>query len=173
LGLAFSTLLDGQLQRRISKSILNRKQRLYKAAIFMTVGVIIDSIPSGIALGSLFGVSYIEGMQLVLVLILHGIPEGLTIGYFLKESDTNLFTIILLSILASIPMGIGATLGLAISKISTSIISLSLAFASGIMMYVVFRETLGEARETWKGRLSTVGNVLGMIFGFLAVNLIH
>jgi ZIP family zinc transporter len=139
----------------------------------MTIGVAIDNIPSGIALGSLLTVSIPKGIELALILFLHGIPEGITIGYFLKESKMNLFTVILLSILASVPMSIGASIGSGLSKVSTEIISVSLAFASGLILYVVFRETLEEARETWRGRLSTVGNVLGMITGFLTVTLIH
>lgn len=172
-GLAFSTFLDGYLQTKITKTSQDKKQRLYKAAIFLTIGVAIDNFPAGIALGSLFSVSLVKGLQLALILVIHGIPEGLSIGYFLKESRKSLFTVLLFSIIASIPMGFGAMLGAMLSKVSTKVISISLAFASGLIMYVVFRETLGEARETWKGRLSTIGNVLGMIFGFLAVSLIH
>ena len=173
IGLSFSTILDGLLNQHISKSSKDKKQSLYKAAIFMTIGVAIDNFPSGIALGSIFTISKIKGFQLAIVLFLHSIPEGLTIGYFLKESKKSLFTILLFSIIASVPMGIGASIGATISKISPQIISISLAFASGLILYVVFRETLEEARKTWHGRLSTIGNVLGLIVGFFAVTLIH
>lgn len=173
LGLTFSTILDGVLNQHLTKSSKDKRQHLYKAAIFMTIGVAIDNFPSGIALGSMFAISTIKGIQLALILFIHAIPEGLTIGYFLKESKKNLFTVLLLSIIASVPMGLGASIGATISKVSPQIISVSLAFASGLILYVVFRETLEEARETWRGRLSTIGNVLGMILGFLTVTLIH
>jgi ZIP family zinc transporter len=173
LGLTFSAILDGFLQKRISKSNKNKSQRLYKAAIFMIIGVGIDNFPSGIALGSLYDISPIKGMQLAFILFIHSIPEGISIGYFLKESNKGFFMILTLSIIASIPMDLGYCVGMVINRISPMVDSLSLAFASGLMLYIVFRETIDESRKIWTGRLSSIGNVLGIIAGFISVTLIH
>ncbi|MDP4147182.1 MAG: ZIP family metal transporter [Bacillota bacterium] len=173
IGLIFSAILDGQLHQRMPRCSSNKNQHLFNAAIFMTIGFAIDNFPAGIALGSLLSISIIKGLQLAAILILHGIPEGLTIGYFLKQSNKDLFTILLLSIFASFPMALGASIGSAVSKQYPRLIPITLAFASALIMYAVFRETLEEARETWSGRLSAIGNVLGMILGFITVTLIH
>ncbi|MDP4146798.1 MAG: ZIP family metal transporter, partial [Bacillota bacterium] len=149
IGLIFSTILDGHLHQRTPESRQNKNQHLFNAAIFMTIGFAIDNFPAGIALGSLLSISLLKGLQLALILILHGIPEGLTIGYLLKQSNKSLFTIMLLSIFASIPMALGAGIGSIISKQSPKFIPVALAFASALIMYAVFRETLEEARETW------------------------
>jgi len=53
------------------------------------------------------------------------------------------------------------------------IISISLAFAGGLMLYVTCRETLYQARKTWNGRLSTIGNALGMVLGVFFIAFLH
>ena len=70
-------------------------------------------------------------------------------------------------------MGLGSLLGGIISKISPITISISLAFAGGMILYIIYRETLPSARDTWNDRLSTIGNVLGMIAGILLVSSFH
>ena len=139
----------------------------------MTIGIAMDNFPSGIALGSLYDISPTKGMQLALILMIHSIPEGISIGYFLKQSNKSIFRILSFSIIASIPMNLGYFLGVTLNKISPIVNSLSLAFASGLILYIVFRETLNESTKIWTGRLSSIGNVLGIILGLLSVTLIH
>lgn len=67
-------------------------------------------------------------------------------------------------------MGLGALLGGIMSKISPVLISMSLAFAGGMILYIICSETLPNARDTWKGRLSTIGIVIGVITGILIIS---
>jgi len=39
-----------------------------------------------------------------------------------------------------------------------------------MILYIICSETLPNARETWKGRLSTIGIVVGVIVGLLIVS---
>lgn len=166
-GLILAVLLDGKLDHVNISTFDNKKNRFMKAGIFMAIAIGIHNIPSGIALGSLLSTSPIKGIHLAIALILHGIPEGLAIGLFFRESNLSTFSLIIISIITSIPMGLGALLGGIISKISLVVISISLAFASGMILYIICSETLPNARETWKGRLSTIGIVIGVIAGIL------
>lgn len=153
----------------------SQNHRFLKAAIFMAIGIGIHNIPSGIALGSLLSTSATKAFHLTAVLIIHGIPEGLAVGIFLRESNASLFTLIFIfiSILTSLPMGFGSLLGGIIGKVSPAVISVSLAFAGGMILYIICRETLPNARDTWRGRMSTIGNVSGIIVGMLFVPLLH
>lgn len=172
-GLMLAVLLDGRLDHDKLSTIDKQKNKYFKAAIFMAVGIGIHNIPSGVALGSLLSTTPIKGLHLSIALIIHGIPEGLAVGMFFRESNASSIVLVFVSILTSIPMGLGSLLGGIISNISPVIISISLAFASGMILYILCRETLPSARETWNGRLSTIGNVLGVITGILIVALFH
>jgi len=173
LGLILAVILDGKLDHDKIATSNNRNHRFLKAAILMAIGIGIHNIPSGVALGSFFSTSVEKAFHLASALIIHGIPEGLAIGIFLRESNSSLFNLILISILTSLPMGLGSLLGGIIGKISPVIISVSLSFAGGMILYIICRETLPNARDTWRGRMSTIGNVLGMIAGMLIVFLYH
>lgn len=171
IGLILSVFLDGKLDfidKTVSK---NKENNFLKVAIFMIIGIGIHNLPSGVALGSLIYNSPINGFRLILALVIHGIPEGLTLGVFLRECNANKIKLLLVSVLTAIPMGIGAALGCILR--APIVICLSLSFASSMILYVTLRETLPAANYIWKGRLTTIGNVLGIILGMILISLFH
>jgi ZIP family zinc transporter len=172
-GLILAVILDGKLDHQNISSIQKQKNRYFKAAILMAIGIGIHNFPGGIALGSLLSNNPIKGFHLAIALIIHGIPEGLAVGIFLRESNANPITLLLVSLFTAIPMGLGSLIGGLISTISPVIICISLSFAGGMMLYIICRETLPSARDTWRGRLSTIGNIIGMIAGIFLISFIH
>jgi len=172
IGLILSVYLDGKLSHHDALTSENKSYSFLKASIFMSIGIGIHNLPSGIALGSLISATPIVGLQLAIALTLHGIPEGLTLGIFFRECNASKSKLILIPVLTSIPMGIGAILGGAILK-SPFFISISLSFAGAMILYITLRETLPSANDTWKGRLTTIGNVLGIIAGMIMVSFFH
>lgn len=172
-GLILSVLIDGRLDDGNLSSIHIPKNTYLKAAIFMAIGIGIHNIPSGVALGSLLSADPLKAVHLSIALIIHGIPEGLAIGLFFRESNVSSIVLVFVSILISIPMGLGSLIGGIISGISPVISSISIAFAAGMILYVTCRETLPSARDTWGGRLSAVGNILGIIAGILLISLLQ
>jgi ZIP family zinc transporter len=48
---------------------------------------------------------------------------------------------------------------------------MSIAFAGGMILYIIYGETLPNAQEIWKGRLSTLGIIFGLIIGILIVSI--
>ncbi|MGB4659766.1 MAG: ZIP family metal transporter [Mobilitalea sp.] len=170
-GLLSAIILEGRIDHAYISG-LNTKNKFLKAAIFMAIGIGIHNLPSGIALGALYS-SPIKELHLAMALILHGIPEGIAIGIFLKENTAGLFSFLLISVFTSVPMGFGAIIGGIASSISPLIICISLSFASGMILYIIYKETLPSAHDTWNGRLSSIGNVAGMIAGMLMVYYLH
>ncbi|WP_099467959.1 ZIP family metal transporter [Konateibacter massiliensis] len=167
LGLVLAVILDGKLENHEDPSTSDKSGNLLKAAIFMAIGISIHNLPSGLALGSLLYHSPQNGIYLAIALILHGIPEGLTLGILFREGKKSKLTLLLISILISLPTGLGSSLGCILS--SPFLICISLSFAAAMMLYVTLRETLPTANDLWKGRLTTIGNVLGIILGMLFV----
>lgn len=170
LGLFLAVFLDGTIENYNTKLFENRNN-YFKAAIFMSIGIGIHNLPSGIAVGSLSILAPENGLNLIIAMILHGIPEGLTIGILLSECHANKLKQVLISVITSIPMGLGAIFGGFLD--SSAITCISLGFASSMILYVTLRETLPAASETWKGRTTTIGNVIGIIVGMLMVSFLH
>jgi ZIP family zinc transporter len=173
IGLITALLIDSGISHHSIGASNSKKQRYLKVAFFMAIGTGIHNIPAGIALGSLLNISYTKGIQLAIALLLHGIPEGLTLGIYLKEGGSKVLTIIFFSLFTSIPMGIGALVGGVLTNISPVIVSISLSFAAGLILYTVCKEIIPESIGLWRGRLSAVGTVLGIIVGGLFISIMH
>lgn len=171
MGLSLAVVLDGKLDNHEMTASKDVSSNFLKAAIFMAIGISIHNLPSGLALGSLLFHSPQNGVYLAIALIIHGIPEGLTLGVLFREGIKSKLKLFVISILISIPMGIGSILGCVFS--SPPLICFSLSFAAAMMLYVTLRETIPTANDLWKGRLTTIGNVLGIILGLLFVSMLE
>ena len=66
---------------------------------------------------------------------------------------------------------IGALIGAIIGGISKTLIGISLSFAAGTLLYIVSCELIPESNRLYKGRFSSLGNMLGIILGIF-INLI-
>lgn len=170
IGLIISVLLEGKLDFKQIPSHNTEYNSFLKSGIFMAIAIGIHHLPIGFALGSLLSANPVKGIHLAIAVVLHGLPEGLALGIFFNESKVGIFSLILISIFTSIPMGLGAIIGGIISEVSPAIISLSLAFTGGMILYIISSETIPNSREIWKGRLSTIGIVLGVIGGILIMS---
>ncbi|MDR7870525.1 MAG: ZIP family metal transporter [Tissierellaceae bacterium] len=151
-GIIVSIFLDGKLDYNHLHIPMDKNYRFLKSGIFMAIAIGIHHVPMGFALGSLMSTNPAKGIHLAMAVIFHGIPEGLAIGIFFNESNLDVLSLILISIFTSIPLGLSSILGGIISGISPTIISLSLALAGGMIVYIIFNETLPNAWKTWKGR---------------------
>lgn len=89
----------------------------------------------------------------------------------MKNGGISSRKVIFYVVLSGITTGIGAFLGSLIGTISLTIISLCLAFAAGAMLYIVTGELIPEANELYKGRISSIGNIVGFLIGIIAVRI--
>ena len=143
------------------------KKNLLKTGIIVAIGLAIHNIPEGLAIGSSFDASIRLGYSLALAICLHDIPEGISMGVPMKNGGMKKAKIIFYIILSGIATGIGAFFGALTGAISIHVIALSLAFAGGAMLYIVSGELIPEANSLYKGRLTSLGNILGFILGIL------
>lgn len=172
-GLILAVLLDGFFSSKTLRPIVRKGNTGFQAALLLAVAMGFDSLPGGIALGSIYTISLPKAFEMSSVFILHGIPEGLSIGLLLRESNVTAVTLVIFTILTSLPMAVGSFIGGVISGISTAIISICLSFASGLILYITFREIIPKTRELWSGRLSSVGSVMGLLTGILTMLALH
>ncbi|WP_353093705.1 ZIP family metal transporter [Tissierella praeacuta] len=160
IGVFIITLLEILLQK-LSYFINAR------TGILLGLSVAIHSIPEGMALGStLVGISDF-GLVLSIAMLLHNIPEGVSVSLPLSMNKVKPWKIMLFSVLIGIPTGIGAYIGAYLGTISNSVISLCLASAGGIMLYIVCDELIPTAKTLHKGRVSSIATIIGFILGII------
>lgn len=154
------------------RSINFKKRRmcnegLFRAGILMAIGIALHNFPEGFAVGSGFEASVKLGATLTAVIMIHDIPEGVAVAVPIRAGGASKMKAFMLTVLSGVPMGIGALLGAALGEISTRLIGVSLGFAGGAMLYVVYGELVPESKKLYLGRLSSIGNILGILCGII------
>lgn len=107
--------------------------------------------------------------MLVLAVTLHNIPEGMAVAVPLITGGMKRGKAILITALSGAPTIIGAVIGFALGTLSPFWLSLSLSFASGAMLYVVFGELLPEAILMWRSKMPALASVIGILIGLMII----
>ena len=76
---------------------------------------------------------------------------------------------ILITALSGAPTIIGALLGFLLGEIGALGLALSLGFASGAMLYVVFGEILPQAILMYHSKLPAFSTIVGMLVGLFII----
>lgn len=137
-----------------------------KSAILLGISIAAHNFPEGLALGSSFIATYEFGSILSTAMLLHNVPEGISMAIPMKINKTPPLRIILYTMLTGIPTGIGAFIGAYVGMISNTFISMCLSFAGGTMLYIICDEIIPSAKSLHRGRMSTVGVIIGIVAGF-------
>ena len=154
-----------------SNKFKQNKNDLLKTVIILSIGLALHNFPEGLAIGSGFGASIKLGLSLAIAICLHDIPEGISMAVPMKNGGIKKSKVIFYVVLSGITTGIGAFFGSIIGEISQSVIAMCLAFAAGAMIYIVSGELTPEANSLYKGRMSAIGSILGLLIGILAMSI--
>lgn len=138
---------------------------LTRAGILLAIGIAAHNFPEGVAVGSGFNASTMLGFSLAGVIGIHDIPEGLAMAAPLRAGGMGKWKTVAIAIISGIPTGVGAFFGGLIGHTSNNAVSICLGFAGGAMLYIVSGELIPESKQLHRGRLSTFGNILGIICG--------
>ncbi|WHH57535.1 ZIP family metal transporter [Petroclostridium sp. X23] len=172
IGIVFGVAVIVYLDNFIKTMKFGRKlkvvnSRLLRVGMLMIIGVALHNFPEGVAIGSGFDASVKLGISLTFVIAVHNIPEGLAVALPMKAGGLGNLKVFIYTLCAGIPMGIGAFIGAVLGEISQEVISICLGFAGGAMLYIVCGDLIPESKNMYKGRLSTIGNILGIILGII------
>ena len=149
----------------------SKSNSLLKTGMIVSIGLAIHNFPEGLAIGSGFEASIKLGLSLAIAICLHDIPEGISMAVPMKNGGMKKSKIILYVILSGITTGIGAFFGAIVGSISEQVIAICLSFAAGAMLYIVSGELIPESNKLYNGRMGAIGNMLGFIVGFIAMQL--
>ena len=149
------------------------KYSLFVAGIVMASAIALHNVPEGMTIGASYAVgdSVFNSAALVLAVLigLHNIPEGMAVSVPLISGGMKKFKAVLITALSGLPTVLGALLGYAIGEIGPLGLTLSLGFASGAMLYVVFGEILPQAILMYHSKKPAFSAIIGMLVGLLII----
>ena len=151
----------------------DNKFTLLVAGIVMACAIALHNVPEGMTIGASYasnnGVMGDAALILAILIGLHNIPEGMAVSVPLISGGMKRSRAVLISALSGIPTVIGALLGFLLGDIGALGLALSLGFASGAMLYVVFGEILPQAILMYHSKLPAFSTIFGMLVGLLII----
>ena len=117
---------------------------LFLAGLVMAAAIALHNVPEGMVIGASFARNAKEallnrgGLTMAIVIGLHNIPEGMAVAVPLISGGMPKWRSVLITALTGFPTILGAVLGFTVGAMGPAALSMSLSFASGAMLYVVF-----------------------------------
>ncbi|MEG1862392.1 MAG: ZIP family metal transporter [Oscillospiraceae bacterium] len=146
--------------------------------IVMACAIALHNLPEGMVIGASYaGETFAEnafsgsGFIMAIVIGLHNIPEGMAVSVPLISGGMSKIRAVLLTAMTGAPTIIGAVIGYYLGILNPLMLSLSLSFASGAMLYVVFGELLPESILMWKSKAPGFITIVGVMVGLLISNI--
>lgn len=151
----------------------DNKFSLFIAGVVMASAIALHNVPEGMTIGASYasngGVMGSAALVLAVLIGLHNIPEGMAVSVPLISGGMKKSRAVLVTALSGAPTIIGALLGYLLGDIGDLGLALSLGFASGAMLYVVFGEILPQAILLYRSKLPTFSTIFGMLVGLLII----
>ena len=107
--------------------------------------------------------------MLAILIGLHNIPEGMAVAVPLVSGGMSKWRSVLITALTGFPTILGAIIGFTVGAMGPAALALSLSFASGAMLYVVFGELLPESILMWQSKLPAAATIAGMLTGMVII----
>ncbi len=150
------------------------KTALVVAGVVMACAIALHNIPEGMTIGASFVVSdnllLGTGMVMAVLIGLHNIPEGMAVSVPLINGGMGRVRAVLVTAACGLPTVLGAWLGYWLGDVGPLGLSLSLGFASGAMLYVVFGEIIPQSVLMYRSKLPTFFVIIGILLGLLIIH---
>ena len=149
------------------------KLSLFVAGMVMACAIALHNVPEGMTIGASYasndGVLGSAALVLAVLIGLHNIPEGMAVSVPLISGGMGKVKAVLITAASGIPTIIGALLGYMLGEIGPMGLTLSLGFASGAMLYVVFGEILPQSILMYHSKLPAFSTIVGILVGILII----
>lgn len=151
----------------------NNKFSLLLAGIVMASAIALHNVPEGMTIGASYasnqGAIGSAALLLAILIGLHNIPEGMAVSVPLISGGMGRLKAVIVTALSGVPTILGALLGYWLGDIGELGLALSLGFASGAMLYVVFGEIIPQAVLMYRSKLPTFFVIVGSMLGLLII----
>ena len=151
----------------------DNKLSLFVAGIVMACAIALHNMPEGMTIGASYannnGVMGSAALVLAVIIGLHNIPEGMAVSVPLVSGGMGKAKAVLITAASGIPTILGALLGYWLGEIGPIGLTMSLGFASGAMLYVVFGEILPQSILMYHSKLPSFSVIAGILAGLLII----
>ena len=144
-------------------------KKLSKTSKFF-LAVTLHNIPEGLAVGVVLagiiggGISNPQALMVLAIgIAIQNFPEGMIVSMPLKEEGMSKIKAFALGALSGVVEPLASLLALAITSLIVIILPYTLAFAAGVMVYVVVEELIPEASQEGHSNLGVIGFTVGFI----------
>lgn len=150
-------------------------ESLKVSGLVLAAAIAMHNIPAGMSIGASFAASsgalMGDGITIAILMGLHSIPESMSLGVpFLHAGYTKGKTVAIAAVVGATTV-VGSIVGFVVGGIGLFWLGMSLAFASGAMLYVLFGEILPEAFSLFDSKKPAVAVIVGILSGLLLVHL--
>ena len=149
------------------------KLSLFVAGMVMACAIALHNVPEGMTIGASYasdsGVMGAAALTLAILIGLHNIPEGMAVSVPLISGGMAKWKAVLITASSGIPTILGALLGYLLGEIGPLGLTLSLGFASGAMLYVVFGEILPQSILMYHSKIPAFSTIVGILVGLLVI----
>ena len=146
---------------------------LFVAGIVMACAIALHNVPEGMTIGASYAsndaVMGNAALLLAVLIGLHNIPEGMAVSVPLISGGMGKLKAVLITAASGIPTVLGALLGYALGEIGAIGLAMSLGFASGAMLYVVFGEILPQSILMYHSKLPAFSTIVGILVGLIVI----
>jgi ZIP family zinc transporter len=157
---------------KASATPLPSASSLKRGGIFIAIGIAIHNFPEGmITFASAATGDVSLGIIIAVAVAIHNIPEGIAVSVPIFYATGNRRQAFAYSFLSGVAEPVGALIGYAflLPFLTTIVLSTTLAFVAGIMVYISFDEILPMAHRYGREHLVILGVIAGM--GIMALSL--
>ncbi len=149
------------------------RSSLVVAGVVMACAIALHNVPEGMTIGASFAISddlfLGTGMVMAVLIGLHNIPEGMAVSVPLISGGMERIRAVLLTAACGMPTLLGAWLGLWLGDVGPLGLVMSLGFASGAMLYVVFGEIIPESVLLCRSKLPAFAVIVGLMLGMFLI----
>ena len=149
------------------------KLGLFVAGVVMACAIALHNVPEGMTIGASYasndGVMGSAALVLAVLIGMHNIPEGMAVSVPLISGGMKKWKAVMITAATGIPTILGALLGYLLGEISPLGLTVSLGFASGAMLYVVFGEILPQSILMYHSKLPAFSTIVGILAGILII----
>ena len=159
------------LQQHYQKK--DSKLGLFVAGMVMASAIALHNVPEGMTIGASYasndGAMGNAALVLAILIGLHNLPEGMAVSVPLISGGMARWKAVLITACTGIPTIVGALLGYLLGEIGPMGLTLSLGFASGAMLYVVFGEILPQSYLMYHSKLPAFSAIVGILVGMFII----
>jgi ZIP family zinc transporter len=145
---------------------------LKRGGIFIAIGIAIHNFPEGMITFASAATGDISlGVMIAVAVAIHNIPEGIAVSVPIFYATGSRQRAFIYSFLSGVAEPVGALIGYALLLpfLTPNVLSTTLAFVAGIMVYISLDEILPMAHRYGREHLVILGVIAGM--GIMALSL--